>query len=61
VLIAYIRHFNEHRPHRALGQRPPLGDEQPLADVIDLDRLGRRDLLGGRSTSTSSLHSPQSS
>jgi putative transposase len=47
VLAAYVRHFNEHRPHRALGQRPPLSDEQPLADVIDLDRLRRRDLLGG--------------
>jgi putative transposase len=47
ALVAYVRHFNEHRPHRALGQRPPLRDEQPLADVIDLDRLRRRDLLGG--------------
>jgi transposase InsO family protein len=47
VLVAYIRHFNEHRPHRALGQLPPLNDEQPSADVIDLDRLRRRDLLGG--------------
>jgi putative transposase len=47
VLAAYVRHFNEHRPHRALGQRPPLSAEQPLADVIDLDRLRRRDLLGG--------------
>jgi putative transposase len=47
VLAAYVRHFNEHRPHRALGQRPPLSDEQPLAEVIDLDRLRRRDLLGG--------------
>jgi putative transposase len=47
VLAAYIQHFNEHRPHRALGQRPSLGDEQLLADVIDLDRLRRRDLLGG--------------
>ncbi len=47
VLVAYVRHFNEHRPHRALGQRPPLSDQQPLADVIDLDRLRRRDLLGG--------------
>jgi hypothetical protein len=47
VLVTYVRHFNEHRPHRALAQRPPLSDEQPLADVIDLDRLRRRDLLGG--------------
>jgi transposase InsO family protein len=47
VLVAYVRHFNEHRPHRALGQRPPLSDNQPLADVIDLDRLDRRDVLGG--------------
>jgi putative transposase len=47
VLVAYVRHFNEHRPHRALAQRPPLSGEQPLADVIDLDRVRRRDLLGG--------------
>jgi putative transposase len=47
VLAAYVRYFNEHRPHRALAQRPPLSDEQPLAEVIDLDRLRRRDLLGG--------------
>jgi putative transposase len=47
VLIAYVQHFNEHRPHRALGQRPPLSDEQPRANVIDLHRLRRRDLLGG--------------
>jgi putative transposase len=47
VLVAYVRHFNEHRPHRALAQRPPLGDEQPLAEMIDLDCLRRRELLGG--------------
>jgi len=47
VLVAYVRHFNEHRPHRALGQRPPLSDDEPLSGVIDLDRLRRRDLLGG--------------
>jgi putative transposase len=47
VLVAYGRHFNEHRPHRALGQRPPLRAEQPFAEVIYLDRLRRRDLLGG--------------
>jgi putative transposase len=47
VLVAYVRHCNEHRPHRALGQRAPLSDEQPLADVIDLDRVRRLALLGG--------------
>jgi putative transposase len=52
VLATYVAHFNEHRPHRALGQRPPLNespadDDQAPADVIDLDRVRRRDLLGG--------------
>jgi transposase InsO family protein len=47
VLATYALHYNEHRPHRALAQRPPLGDDQPLADVLDLDRLRCRDLLGG--------------
>jgi hypothetical protein len=52
VLAAYVAHYNEHRPHRSLSQRPPLatptaGDGRPNADVIDLDRVRRRDLLGG--------------
>jgi hypothetical protein len=38
--------------HRALEQRPPLRTsppayEQPIAEVIDLDRIRRRELLGG--------------
>jgi putative transposase len=52
VLAAYVAHYNEHRPHRSLKQRAPLAtpmvsDEQPLAEVIELDRVRRRDLLGG--------------
>jgi transposase InsO family protein len=47
VLVTYIRHYNEHRPHRALGQRAPLGGDQPTAEVIDLDRVRRHDLLAG--------------
>jgi transposase InsO family protein len=52
VIKRYALHYNEHRPHRSLGQRPPLSErppsnDQPMADAIDLDRVRRRDLLGG--------------
>jgi putative transposase len=48
VLTVYVDHYNEHRPHRALGLRPP----NPLAPVMLLntdqrDHIHRRDLLGG--------------
>jgi putative transposase len=45
VLRIYRRHYNEHRPHRALDLLPPNGrDPTPLNAP---DRLQRRDLLGG--------------
>ena len=45
VLRAYRRHYNEHRPHRALELIPPDGrDATPLDRP---NRLQRRDLLGG--------------
>jgi putative transposase len=52
VLATYTRHYNTHRPHRSLRQRPPLAtlmpsDERPIVEAIDLDRVRRRDLLGG--------------
>jgi putative transposase len=52
VLAAYTAHYNEHRPHRALAQRPPLhqpapAEERAWVDVIELDHVRRRDLLGG--------------
>ncbi len=52
VIAMYVAPYNEHRPHRALEQLPPLeaqqsSDELPIADVIDLDHVRRRDLLGG--------------
>jgi len=46
VLRVYVRHYNEHRPHRALGLAPP--DRATLVEPAELPaRATRRDLLGG--------------
>ena len=45
VLRVYRRHYNEHRPHRALQLLPPNGrDPTPRSASTE---LRRRDLLGG--------------
>ncbi len=45
VLRVYRRHYNEHRPHRALRLLPPSGrDPTPLNAPA---QLRRRDVLGG--------------
>ncbi|MFG1710483.1 integrase core domain-containing protein [Nonomuraea sp. M3C6] len=45
VLAEYLQHYNCHRPHRALQQRPP----EPRCTATDLARarLTRRKILGG--------------
>jgi len=48
VLRVYVEHYNRHRPHRALGLRPP--DPPAPAQRISGHppaRVHRRDLLGG--------------
>jgi len=50
VLRIYTRHYNEHRPHRALSLRPPDPIDAPAegGDPIELAAsISRRDLLGG--------------
>jgi len=46
VLAEYVDHYNDHRPHRALGQAPPLGPAEPPV-VLTTRRVRRRDRLGG--------------
>jgi putative transposase len=46
VLAEYADHYNVHRPHRALGQAPPLGPAEP-AVIRPGGTVARRDRLGG--------------
>jgi putative transposase len=46
VLAEYADHYNLHRPHRALGQTPPLGPGEPVV-AVPAGRVARRDRLGG--------------
>ena len=57
VLRIYVRHYNEHRPHRALGLEPP----EPSAGLILISEARRarvRDAtsLVERFMSTTELH-----
>jgi putative transposase len=46
VLADYADHYNLHRPHRALGQAPPLEPGEPVV-LAPPGRVVRRDRLGG--------------
>jgi putative transposase len=53
VVHVYARHYNGHRLHRSLDQRPPLAKPPPInerapsSEPPQLDRVRRRDRLGG--------------
>ena len=52
VLAGYVAHYNEHRPHRALGQAAPLTAVPPPPPTGDV----RVDRLGGSSTNMPRSH-----
>ena len=49
VVTEYIVHYNDHRPHRAVGQRAPRTSkvEPDRVDQPDLTQLRRNEVLGG--------------
>jgi transposase InsO family protein len=48
VLRIYVRYYNQHRPHRALGLEPPDPSAGPtLVGEARRTPVRRRDLLGG--------------
>jgi putative transposase len=48
VLHVYVDHYNTHRPHRALGLRPPTpGNRLHVVGADPPDQIRRRDRLGG--------------
>ncbi|MDA8284895.1 MAG: integrase core domain-containing protein [Actinomycetota bacterium] len=49
VLAEYVEHYNSHRPHRSLSQRPPAHSDAtpPTIGHADTARLRKTDLLGG--------------
>ena len=49
VLAEYVEHYNSHRPHRSLSQRPPAASDvtPPTIGDVDIARLRRANRLGG--------------
>jgi transposase InsO family protein len=49
LLGEYVEHYNSHRPHRSLSQRPPSNAEVTCGPIgnVNAEQIRRSDVLGG--------------
>ena len=47
LLIEYLEHYNDHRPHRGINQDSPSSVDQEPAEPIPIELIRRRRILGG--------------
>jgi putative transposase len=47
LLVEYLEHYNDHRPHRGINQRSPGSIDQAGPDPVPIDQIRRRQVLGG--------------
>lgn len=47
LVVDYIEHYNQHRPHRSLGQRSPTPNADPLATTLATVTVLRTTRYGG--------------
>jgi len=47
LLVEYLEHYNDHRPHRGINQCSPDSIDQEPADPVPIDRIRRQRILDG--------------
>ena len=47
LLIEYLAHYNDHRPHRGINQDSPTNIDQEPTEPVPIELIRRRRILGG--------------
>ena len=47
LLVEFLEHYNDHRPHRGINQNSPTNIDENPAEPVPIDQIRRRRILGG--------------
>jgi putative transposase len=47
LLVEYLKHYNDHRPHRGINQNSPTSVDQEPAEPVPIDQIRQRRVLNG--------------